>query len=107
MNAIAPGTIDMKKVKIYLVPCPIRVAHPDLAKIHKGPRLTRFNIVENHNTVLAGAKKIGVNLVNIGVVDLEEGKVLIAMPKLAKLSNFGFYFISVSSLILCWVLCGK
>lgn len=37
-------------------------------------QLTRFNIVENLNAVVAGAKKMGVNLVNIGVVDLEEGK---------------------------------
>lgn len=42
--------------------------------MHKGKNLTRFNVVENLNHVLSGAKKIGVNLVNIGVVDLEEGK---------------------------------
>lgn len=46
----------------------------DVKKVHKGKNLTRFNVVENLNHVLAGAKKIGVNLVNIGVVDLEEGK---------------------------------
>lgn len=55
INSVVPNTVDVKKV-------------------HKGKTLTRFNIVENLNHVLSGAKKIGVNLVNIGVVDLEEGK---------------------------------
>lgn len=55
INSVVPNTIDIKRV-------------------HKGKNLTRFNIVENLNHVLSGAKKIGVNLVNIGVVDLEEGK---------------------------------
>ena len=45
-----------------------------MKKVHKGKNLTRFNVVENLNHVINGAKKIGVNLVNIGVVDLEEGK---------------------------------
>lgn len=45
-----------------------------MKRVHKGKHLTRFNIVENLNHVVSGAKKIGVNLVNIGVVDLEEGK---------------------------------
>jgi hypothetical protein len=45
-----------------------------MLQLHLGPNLSRFNVVENLNAVLAGAKKMGVNLINIGVVDLEEGK---------------------------------
>ncbi|VDN16950.1 unnamed protein product [Dibothriocephalus latus] len=45
----------------------------DLRALHRGPKLTRYQVLENITLALNSARAIGCNVVNIDAADIQEG----------------------------------